>query len=161
MSDLFGTIGQLGVVVRDLDAAMAYWTVKMRVGPFFVFNKVEVLEFSYPGGAIDTEKPFEGRIALANSGPLQIELIDQRSPERTSYSDFLAAGHEGLHHVGFFTEHHDDLRLRGLSAGLTIEQEGVLFGPEGKFTYFATSAHPGTIQEIIAVHDGNRDLSLL
>ena len=158
MNGLFGTVGQLGIVVRDLDAAVAYWTEKMRIGPFFVFNKVDVLEFSYRGEAIDTNKPFEGRIALANSGPLQIELIDQRSPVRTSYSDFLEAGHEGLHHVGFFTEHHDELRRRGLDAGLAIEQEGVLFSPEGKFTYFATAAHPGTIQEIIAIHDGNRDL---
>jgi hypothetical protein len=102
--------------------------------------------------------PFEGRIALANSGPLQIELIDQRSPVRTSYSDFLDAGHEGLHHVGFFSEDYDELLHRGLDTGLAIEQDGVLFSPEGKFTYFATTGHPGTIQELIAVHDGNRDL---
>ena len=87
MNELFGPIGQLGIVVRDLDAAMRYWTEKMRVGPFFVFNKVDVLEFSYQGEPLDMGAPFEGRIALANSGPLQIELIDQRSPVRTSYSD--------------------------------------------------------------------------
>ena len=34
----------------------------------------------------------------------------------------------------------------------------VLFTPRAKFTYFATSGHPGTIQELIAIHDGNRGL---
>lgn len=158
MSELFGSIGQLGIVVRDLDAAMHYWTEKMHIGPFFVFNQVEVLAFSYRGEPIDLSKPFEGRIALANSGPLQIELIDQRSPVRTSYTDFLDAGHEGLHHVGYFSENYDELLRRGLDSGLVVEQEGVLFAPEGKFAYFATSGHPGTIQELIAIHDGNRDL---
>lgn len=158
MSELFGPIGQLGIVVRDLDAAMRYWTEKMRVGPFFVFNQVDVLEFSYLGEPLDLEVPFEARIALANSGPLQIELIDQRCPMRTSYSDFLDAGHEGLHHVGFFTENYDELLRRGLDTGLVIEQDGVLFNPESKFTYFGTSSHLGTLQELIAVHDGNRDL---
>lgn len=158
MSELFGPVGQLGIVVRDLDEALHYWTEKMRVGPFFVFNQVDVLEFSYQGEPLDLATPFEVRIALANSGPLQIELIDQRSPVRTSYSDFLDAGHEGLHHVGFFTEDYDERLGRGLDSGLVVEQEGVLFSPAGKFAYFASSSHPGTIQELIAVHDGNRDL---
>jgi hypothetical protein len=158
MSELFGPIGQLGIVVRDMDAAMRYWTGSMGVGPFFVFNQVEVLEFRYRGVPVELNGHGDARIALANSGPLQVELIEQRSAVQTSYSDFLAAGHEGLHHVGFFTENHDEEVRRGLDAGLVIEQDGVLFSPEGKFTYFATSGHPGTIQELIAVHDGNRDL---
>ena len=158
MNELFGPVRQLGIVVRDLDAAVRYWTGTMRIGPFFVFNKVDVLAFSYLGEPLDLSAPFEGRIALANSGPLQIELIEQRSPVRTSYRDFLDAGHEGLHHVGFFSEDYDELMERAREAGLVVEQDGVLFTPEGKFTYFATSGHPGTIQELIAIHDGNRGL---
>ncbi len=158
MNELFGPIGQLGFVVRDLDAALRYWTQEMRIGPFFVFNQLDVLEFNYLGGPIDRLVPFDTRLALANSGPLQIELIHQRSPVRTSYSDFLDAGYEGLHHMGYFTEDYDELLQRRLNMGLAIEQDGVLFSPEGKFTYFATSGHPGTLQELIALHDGNRGL---
>lgn len=158
MNELFGPIGQLGIVVRDLDAALHYWTEKMRVGPFFVFNELDVLEFNYLGEPIDKTVPFDTRVALANSGPLQIELIHQRSPVRTSYSDFLDAGYEGLHHVGYFTEDYDTLLRRGLDRGLVVEQDGVLFHPESRFAYFSTSGHPGTLQELIAVHDGNREL---
>jgi hypothetical protein len=35
MSRLFGPATQNGLVVRDLDAALAYWTGKLGVGPFF------------------------------------------------------------------------------------------------------------------------------
>ncbi len=154
MSKLFGPIGQLGFVVRDLDAAMRFWTQHMGVGPFYVFNQVLALEFFYRGEPTAAD----GRIALANSGPLQIELIEQRNAAPSSYRDFLGAGHEGLHHVGFFTENFDaDLR-RALDAGLEVEQSAVLFSPEGKLAYFASSGPAGTIQELIAVHDGNREL---
>jgi len=158
MSRVFGPIRQLGIVVRDMDAALRYWTEEMGVGPFFVFNQLDLREFRYRGQSLDLSAGIDARIALGNSGPMQVELIEQRSPVRTSYTDFLAAGYEGLHHVGYFCEDHDEDRRRGLEAGLVIEQEGVLFGPEGKFTYFATSGHPGTIQELIALHDGNREL---
>ncbi len=35
MSALFGKVCQNGYVVRDIDAAMRFWTEKLRVGPFF------------------------------------------------------------------------------------------------------------------------------
>lgn len=158
MSKRFGPIGQLGIVVRDLDAAMRYWTETMGVGPFFVLNELGVLEFNYLGEPLDLEETFDTRIALANSGPLQIELIHQCSPQRTSYTDFLDAGHEGLHHVGYFCENYDEVLRDSLEAGRVVEQNGVLLGPEGKFAYLASSGHPGTIEELIAVHDGNREL---
>jgi hypothetical protein len=49
----------------------------------------------------------------------------------------------------------------GLPGVINRRLERTTFGvaeAEGKFTYFASSAHPGTIQELITVHDGNRDL---
>lgn len=46
-------------------------------------------------------------IALANSGPLQIELIQQRNDAPSMYRDFLAEGHEGLQYVAYWTEDFD------------------------------------------------------
>ncbi len=47
-------------------------------------------------------------IALANSGPLQIELIEQRNDAPSMYRDFLAAGRVGAGgpFVYFETESH-------------------------------------------------------
>ena len=159
MTNLFGPIKQLGIVVHDMDAALRYWTENMGVGPFFVLNQLDLRELSYKGDPVELEGSL-GRIALANSGQLQIELIQQLTPARTSYTEFLNAGNEGMHHVGYCVdlEDYDEYRRRGLEAGLVVEQEGVLFGPEGKFVYFSTTGHPGTVQEVIAMHDGNRDL---
>merc|ERR1719487_3061544 len=39
------------------------------------------------------------RIALANSGPLQLELIQPMDNARSIYSDFLDSRGPGLHHV--------------------------------------------------------------
>ena len=43
-------------------------------------------------------------IALANSGDLQIELIQQVNDAPSMYKEFLDAGHEGLQHVAMPTE---------------------------------------------------------
>ena len=41
MSLLFGKVCQNGYVVRDIEAAMKFWTGVMRVGPFFYIPKVK------------------------------------------------------------------------------------------------------------------------
>jgi len=92
MSRLFGEIRQNGYVVRDVEAAMKHWTEVLGVGPFFYFERVPIEGFRYRG----EPSPLEASIALANSGPLQIELIEQRNDAPSMYRDFLAAGREGL-----------------------------------------------------------------
>ena len=142
MSRRFGEIRQNGYVVRDVEAAMRHWTEVLGVGPFFYFERVPIEDFRYRGAA----SPLEVSIALANSGPLQIELIQQRNDAPSMYRDFLAAGHEGLQHVAYWTEAFDtDLeRLRELEIG----QSGAVGGADGRFVYFATESHPGTVVEL-------------
>lgn len=77
-----------------------------------MFNQLDVLEFKYLGEPINRLVPFDTRVALANSEPLQIEIIHQRSPVRTSHSECLDAGYWGLHHVRHFTEDYDQLLKR-------------------------------------------------
>ena len=92
MSRLFGEIRQNGYVVRDLEAAIAQWLEVPRVGPFFVLEHVKAEGFEYRG----EPSPLEVSFAFANSGPLQIELIQQHGDAPSMYRDFLAAGREGL-----------------------------------------------------------------
>src|ERR1700754_1161397 len=91
MSRLFGPVRQNGYVVRDIEAAMKHWIEVMQVGPFFYFPTVKVEEFTYYGKPSDVQLS----IALANSGSLQIELIQQRNDAPSMYRDYLAAGREG------------------------------------------------------------------
>jgi catechol 2,3-dioxygenase-like lactoylglutathione lyase family enzyme len=143
MSRIFGSFRQSGYVVRDLEAALKHWTEVLGVGPFFVFDRAPISDFRYRG----EPSPLEVSIALAHSGALQIELIQPRNDAPSMYRDFLAAGREGLQHVATWTERFDGDLERCLAAGHRVGQSGRV-GEGGRFVYFETEAHPGTVVEL-------------
>ena len=143
MSRIFGNVRQNGYVVRDIEAAMAHWTEVLGVGPFYYIEKVEVENFTYKGEASDADMS----IALANSGDLQIELIQQRNDAPSMYRDFLEAGHEGLQHMAYWTTNFQSDYDRLLAQGFTVGQAGQI-GENGRFVYFETEGHPGTVIEL-------------
>ena len=143
MSRIFGEVRQNGYVVRDIEAALKHWTEVLGVGPFFYFERAPLTDFRYRG----EPSPIEVSIALANSGALQIELIQQRNRAPSMYRDFLAAGREGLQHVAYWTEDFDADLERARRAGYEVGQSGCV-GESGRFVYFATEAHPGTVVEL-------------
>jgi catechol 2,3-dioxygenase-like lactoylglutathione lyase family enzyme len=144
MSRIFGPVRQNGYVVRDIERALHHWTTVLGVGPFFYFERAPITEFTYRG----TPSPLEVSIALGNSGDLQIELIQQRNDAPSMYRDFLAAGREGLQHVAYWTQTFEQDLARCLDAGFVVGQAGVAGGPNGRFVYFDTEAHPGTVVEL-------------
>lgn len=146
MSRLFGDIRQNGYVVRDIESALVHWTEVLGIGPFFYIERVPMDRFQFDG----IDSPLEVSIALANSGPLQIELIQQRNDAPSMYRDFLAAGHEGLQHVAFWTSEMDRDLERAAKAGFEIAQSGEI-GENGRFVYFKQEAHPGTVVELSEV----------
>ena len=143
MSRRFGPIRQNGYVVHDIEQAMRHWTEVLGVGPFFYFERVPMQDFRYRGEPSEIEVS----IALSQSGPLQIELIQQRNDAPSMYRDFLAAGREGLQHVAMWTEDFDPLLERALADGLAVGQSGCI-GEGGRFAYLETETHPGTVIEI-------------
>jgi len=149
MSRRFGPIRQNGYVVRDIEAALKHWTEVVGVGPFWYIERVPIEEFRYRGEV----SPLEVSIALANSGDLQIELIQQRNDAPSMYRDFLAAGHEGLQHVAVWTDRMDEELAAIGRAGHEVGQSGRV-GRNGRFVYLRTGAHPGTIVEISEVSGG-------
>ena len=144
MSALFGKVCQNGYVVRDIASAMKFWTGTLRVGPFFYVPAVKVDWYRYKG----EDSPLEMSIALANSGDLQIELIQQRNDAPSMYRDFLREHGEGLQHMSYWTRDYQTLYDRALSLGYVVGHEGAIGGERGRFAYFDTQAHPGTIIEI-------------
>jgi hypothetical protein len=144
MSTLFGKVCQNGYVVRDIDAAMRFWIEKLRVGPFFYVPSVKIDWFRYRG----MDSPLEMSVALANSGDLQIELIQQRNDAPSMYLDFLARHGEGLQHMSYWSMDYQALYDRAVAAGCLVGHEGQIGGPKGRFAYFDTSGHAGTVIEI-------------
>jgi catechol 2,3-dioxygenase-like lactoylglutathione lyase family enzyme len=149
MSLLFGEIRQIAFVVRDLDAALAYWTQVLGVGPFFVLRTATFETFEVNG---KPSPPPTIQIALGNSGDLQVELIQQVGDEPSAYREFLDAGREGMHHVSSWLtrEEYDRVRTELTAQGVTISQEGGVLGGDSRFAYFRTDTVDGGIQYEIA-----------
>lgn len=143
MSRIFGAITQNGYVVRNIESAMRHWIDVLGVGPWFYVERAPIEDFHYRG----EPSPVEVSIALANSGSLQIELIQQRNEAPSMYLDFLQTGHEGLQHVAYWTKTFESDLERILQLGYSIGQEGHV-GIPGRFVYLSTESHPGTVVEL-------------
>jgi hypothetical protein len=144
MSRIFGAIAQNGYVVRDIHAAMQHWIKVMGVGPWFLMDQVEMDYFRYRG----VDSALDMTVALANSGDIQIELIQQNNLAPSMYLDFLAKGHEGLQHISYWSKDYQALYDQAVSLGYQIGQEGQIGGEQGRFAYFDTEQHAGTVIEI-------------
>ena len=150
MSRLFGPLRQMGYVVKDIDAAMRHWIDVCQVGPWFYVDKLVVTDFTYKGRPGDPHLS----IALANSGDVQLELIQQRDDSPTLYQDFLNAGNEGLQHFSTWPENYQEIYQAALATGYTVGQEAD--SPRGPFVYFAQEGHPGTVIEMAEMTEGRR-----
>jgi hypothetical protein len=144
MSRLFGSLRQMGYVVRDVEAAMRHWVEVCGVGPWFYAERLPLTAFTYAGKHYDD---IHVSIGLANSGDMQVELIQQRSDHPSMYRDFLAVHPEGgLQHWSSWPEDYDERYERALANGYVVGQEGA--APRGRFVYFRNEGHPGTIIEM-------------
>ncbi|ROS38573.1 VOC family protein [Amycolatopsis thermoflava] len=146
MSGLFGPIRQNGYVVRDLRRAVRHWTEVIGVGPFFVIDDQPLNGFRFRG------EPSEARIrvALAQSGGIQIELIEPLNDAQSAFGEFLRSGREGLQHIAFWTDEFDAAMREAAGRGLTVLQEGCSGSgaPDERFVYFTAEHHPGTMIEL-------------
>ena len=91
MKRVFGKLPQNRHVVRAIEAAL-HRAQMLGVGPFRYIDRVTMGWFRAPGGAAPGAKV---SIALANSGNLQIELLQQSNDAASMYHDFPVAGREG------------------------------------------------------------------
>lgn len=148
MSRLAGGIRQLGMVVRDADAAMRHWSERCGVGPFFVIRRLVFEDYRYRGEPAPAP---EVTLCFASSGPLQIELIEQHNDAPSAYTEFLARGGEGCQHVSaWFSRHEDyDAAYRRLSGnGLVCVHEACTRAVEARFAYFETGLPGGLMFEL-------------
>jgi catechol 2,3-dioxygenase-like lactoylglutathione lyase family enzyme len=142
-------VGQIGILVRDLDEALQTYGALRTVeswalytyGPEFVPH----LEYwGQPGR-------FSMRIALGGASP-QVELIEPLDGP-SIYHEWLALHGYGLHHLGFYVESLE-VTIRAMTdAGFAVMQTGTGYGAEGDggFAYFDTLAETSVIFEAIEV----------
>ena len=150
MSRFLGQIRQLGYVVDDIEASMEYWHRELGVGPWYYNPKVPIVNYRYRG---ESYQPHNS-VALANSGFIQVELIQTRNDVPSMYRDFRSTGQTGLQHVAYWTDRYDEDLARMLAEGFELVMSGEV-GERGRFCYFDVpkhaGAHPGTVIELSEV----------
>lgn len=86
---------QMAWVVDDVIAAARRWVSVHGIGPFHVLPR-RTARSLYRG----RETTIDSRTAVAQAGPVQIELIQQFDDVPSLYRDLYAPGQSGFHHVG-------------------------------------------------------------
>lgn len=138
-------LGQVGIVVRDIETAKAYYSNVFGLGPWALFEGT-------PEKCTDRgrEVTFTGRMAMAQAGPVQVELIQVIEGE-TIHTEFLSEHGEGLHHIGFFVNDLDERLAAARREGIEVLQHGLLtrLGLSIEYAYLDTVETGGVIIEYI------------
>jgi catechol 2,3-dioxygenase-like lactoylglutathione lyase family enzyme len=148
MINSLGGIRQLAMVVRDADATMRYFTRTLGVGPFFVVRDYIPDDFRYKGHPARAPRL---TLCFAQSGPIQVEIIQQHDDAGSAYREFLEAGQEGCQHVAVWFDDaaaYTRARQRLVDCGLTLVHENGELAKAARFAYFATELPGGLMLEI-------------
>ena len=140
-------------IVSDIAAAMIEWHRVSDVGPFYVMAQVRPENGLYRGHPSELVMT----CAFAQSGDMQIELIEQHSSGPSVYRDMYPAGTEGFHHFcywadGTIGEEVAHYRERGIEAGYLGSFGDLNFG------YFDARRELGCFLEVLEREPGTLEL---
>jgi methylmalonyl-CoA/ethylmalonyl-CoA epimerase len=139
-------VGQIGVVVENLDRTIAFYESVFGLGPF------ETMELEAPNvWDRGEEKHIKARLAFASMGQIELELIHILEGD-SFHLEFLRKHGEGVHHLGFFVRDFEARLAQAKAAGFELLQTD----PFDRFyAYLDTRRYGGVIFELIASGDGN------
>jgi methylmalonyl-CoA/ethylmalonyl-CoA epimerase len=134
-------IRQVGVVVKDLDKTVKFLTA-LGLGPFTIRTA------THPAATVRGKKTaYQVRLALAQQGPVQLELIEYQHGE-TVQKDFLDQKGEGIHHILFRVRDLDASIEKFTQQGITVLQQDRFVGGGG-IAYMGTDEVGGIIMELV------------
>jgi methylmalonyl-CoA/ethylmalonyl-CoA epimerase len=144
-----GSIDQIAVVVRDLDAAMDRYVNDLGIGLWnvYTYGPHRLWKMTYRGN----EQAYVMKLALAFVGPTMYELIQPLEGGPNIYQEFLDERGEGLHHLGYYVPKIDEAIAEMAAQGYSLLQSGRGFGVDhdGAYAYFDTEKAFGCIVEAI------------
>ncbi len=140
------TVFQNAWVVDDVEAAAMDWVNTFNIGPFFLaeYGQEQLTDIVYRG------EPGELNmyVAIAQAGPVQIELIQPISQSPNAYRDTAPAGKTSFHHVCVWTDDLDaDLEFYAERGCPTANLGRVIDGP--RFAYVDSHAKLNCMLEIL------------
>ncbi|WP_138378913.1 VOC family protein [Luteithermobacter gelatinilyticus] len=145
MRQPLGSMMQLGYIVENLEDSMDHWSRYLNTGPFTVFEDFQVNDPLYRGRPMQEEK---FRVAMAYTGNMLIELIQQVGAAPSVYQEVIRQRGYGFHHWAYITKNFDDEVRKYRDRGLEV----CFFGsvPVGaRFAYIDATAEVGSMIEII------------
>jgi hypothetical protein len=148
-----GPIRQNGYVVRDLGRTVDAW-LDAGVGPWLCLRHVTQTGSVYRGRPTEPVVSF----AFANSGDLQIELIEQEDESPSIYREFLDAGREGFHHLAWWAEDYAAVARAAAGAGWPVVHAGDT-GGMAQFAYYDNGGATSTVVEVMELTTATRWLA--
>lgn len=135
---------QIAMMVEDIETACANWTRTTGVGPFLHVPHIRLDSFDYRG---TKASGIDFSVAIAQSGGVQIELVQQHDDGPSAYRDIIAKGAQGFHHLAIYTGDYDAVHASYIDQGFVAAVEGTFGGY--RFAYIDTSAAIGCMIELI------------
>ena len=141
-------IAQICVLVPDLDKAVRNYYHRFGIGPWTLYT----YDSKFVPRQTRHGKPcsYASRIALANVGPMRIELIQPLEGE-TVYTEFIKKHGYGVQHLGVLTDNMASSLEQAAEAGLAMTMDGSGFGldGDGHYAYLDTEDLVGITFELI------------
>ncbi|MBM4463356.1 MAG: hypothetical protein FJ012_08480 [Chloroflexi bacterium] len=136
-------VEQIGIVVEDVERAVQFYSSVFGWGPFQILE-YDIKGFIYRGRSVDCRQ----KVALAQSGPIEIELIQVLEGD-TIWTDFLRQKGEGIHHLRFRVDDLDGMLAELAREGIepVFHKDFTEFGV--KFAYLNTDKIGGVVFELI------------
>ena len=146
--DLFNDFAQVGIIVRDLDQTVQVLTTVFGLGPFrFVTwpppDRSDMVKI-YQGKPGD----FSYRMAFAELGPIELELIQPLEGESV-WADFLAEHGQGIHHIRFNVNDMQSVVDYLAQHGVRVSQMGSGLRPGTSWAVFDTESLAGFAIEVM------------
>jgi methylmalonyl-CoA/ethylmalonyl-CoA epimerase len=147
---MFRDLAQIGVVVKDLDRAMAGLSKILGIGPF------SVLEDDTDPQKVHRGKPgnFAARKAFVKLGPIELELIQPLHGE-CIWGNFLRERGEGIHHIRFNVPDVEPVIEHMEGQGIEVSQMGSGLRPGTRWVNFDTDDRVGFTVEIMNALPGS------
>ena len=138
---------QIGFVVDDVVATATKWATVFRIGPFHVLPRIQT-GCTYHGaeGSLDTQ------IAVAQAGPVQIELVQPFGDAPNVYTDLVAKGACRFHQLSTVTHDYERTRAHYVGMGYEIACEIVARGQH--VAYVDTIDDFGFFTEVVEIVPG-------
>jgi hypothetical protein len=138
------TIFQNAWVVDDVEAVAMQWATEMGVGPFYCVEYTDTFSDVFYRG-----EPSELSmiVALAQAGPVQVELIQPTTDKPSAYRDSVAPGTTGFHHMSVWT--HDIEADTEYFEQLGYPTAGRGDAGHVRFAYYDTRPFLGCMLEVV------------